>query len=232
MTGGGLVVGNDAYVAYLGDGTFFQSGGTHTVGGQLYVGYNGEGTYTLTGTGTLGAAGGISVGYLDSGRFQWLADTAALTTPTLSLGQYGTLAMGFDFDVGALTGGALFHGSTFNGGWGTLEITNRATATQAGGTAAIGTLTLATTAGNGAYSLSAGSLSAQYDEFVGYTATGNFTQSGGTNAIDDVLYLGYYPGSHGTYSLNGGMLSIAGINAAREPPSSTSAAERSRPRAR
>ena len=48
---------------------------------------------------------------------------------------------------------------------------------------------------------------------MGYTATGNFTQSGGTNAIDDVLYLGYYPGSHGTYSLNGGMLSIAGINA-------------------
>ena len=53
MTGGGLVVGDDAYVAFLGDGTFFQSGGTHTVGGQLYVGYNGEGTYTLTGTGTL-----------------------------------------------------------------------------------------------------------------------------------------------------------------------------------
>ena len=33
--------------------------------------------------------------------------------------------MGFDFDVGALTGGALFHGSTFNGGWGTLEFTHR-----------------------------------------------------------------------------------------------------------
>ena len=59
MTGGGLVVGNDAYVAYLGDGTFFQSGGTHTVGGQLYVGYNGEGAYTLTGTGTLAPPGGF-----------------------------------------------------------------------------------------------------------------------------------------------------------------------------
>ncbi len=204
MTGGSLAVGTAAYVGYSGTGNFLQLGGACTVSGQLYVGDNGVGTYTLTGTGTLTATGQIVVGSYNGGRFQWFSNTSTLSTPTLSLGQYGTLAMGFDFDVGALTSGALFHGSTFNGGSAILEISNGATATQAGGAAAnIGTLTVGTTAGSGTYSLSAGQLSAQYDEFTGYAATGNFTQSGGTNAISDCLYVGYYSDGSGTYNLSG-----------------------------
>ena len=46
-------------------------------------------------------------------------------------------------------------------------------------------------------------MSAQDDEFVGYTGTGNFGQSGGTNAIAGDLYLGYYPSGNGSYTLSG-----------------------------
>ena len=45
-------------------------------------------------------------------------------------------------------------------------------------------------------------------EWIGYTGTGVFTQSGGTNAPNS-LGLGYYSGN-GTYSLSGGVLSVGG----------------------
>ena len=54
----------------------------------------------------------------------------------------------------------------------------------------------------GTYSLSDGSLSTLNEE-VGYSSTGNFTQSGGTNTISHSLYLGRNSGSTGTYSLSG-----------------------------
>ena len=45
---------------------------------------------------------------------------------------------------------------------------------------------------------------------MGYSGTGTFTQSGGTNSIIDALYLGYNAGSSGTYNLSGsGLLSAA-----------------------
>ena len=203
MTDGGLTVNNFAYVGFSGAGNFIQSGGTTTVSSPLYVGYNSAGTYTLTGTGTLNASE-TCVGFFNTGRFQWLSSTSTLSTPTLSLGQWSTLAMGFDFDMAALASGALFHGSTFNARSAILEITNGATATQTAATATIGTLAIGTTAGSGAYSLSGtGQLSAQYDEFVGQSGTGNFAQSGGANTVADTIYLGYYTGSSASYSLSG-----------------------------
>ena len=45
---------------------------------------------------------------------------------------------------------------------------------------------------------------------MGYNGTGTFTQSGGTNTISATLrglYLGYNPGSSGSYTLSGGSLS-------------------------
>ena len=47
--------------------------------------------------------------------------------------------------------------------------------------------------------------------FIGNSGTGIFTQSGGTNSASSYLYLGYYAGSSGTYSLSGGgLLSVGG----------------------
>ena len=59
MIDGSLTVGNTAYVAYSGIGTFAQSGGTCDVSGMgsLYLGYGtgGSGSYSLSGTGQLSA---------------------------------------------------------------------------------------------------------------------------------------------------------------------------------
>ena len=77
---------------------------------------------------------------------------------------------------------------------------------------------------NGTYNLIGGSLSAQ-SIYVGYSGTGAFSQSGGTNAVPNnnplpggstsCLYMGYNPGSTGTYSLSGtGLLSVTGTGPA------------------
>ena len=125
--------------------------------------------------------------------------------------------MGFNFDMGALTSGTLFHGTALNGLYSaTLDITNGATASQSGGQTGMASLCLGTSAGSGAYNLSGGTLSAP-STYIGYSGTGIFTQSGGTNAYGNFLNkgsrmsLGYNPGSNGTYNLIGGSLSAQSI---------------------
>jgi hypothetical protein len=63
----------------------------------------------------------------------------------------------------------------------------------------------------GTYTLS-GDLVANQTEFIGYSGTGVFNQSGGQNLINDSsvgsLTLGYNAGSSGTYNLSGGNMSI------------------------
>ena len=58
--------------------------------------------------------------------------------------------------------------------------------------------------------LAGGSLSARYER-IGDTSTGGFSHTAGTNTIQRDLYLGYEPGSHGTYSISGGSLEAKGI---------------------
>ena len=65
--------------------------------------------------------------------------------------------------------------------------------------------------------MTGGSLSATayVGECVGYSGMGAFTQSGGTNSIGPYygsLYLGYNPGSSGTYNLSGSGLLSPGIS--------------------
>ena len=43
--------------------------------------------------------------------------------------------------------------------------------------------------------------------YIGNLSTGNLNQSGFTNTVTGILYLGYSPGSSGTYNLSGGNLS-------------------------
>jgi hypothetical protein len=115
-----------------------------------------------------------------------------------------------------LSGGSLFAANEYVGNAG------NGTFLQTGGTSIISTaLYLGFSAGaSGSYNLSGGSLSAtdtpSYSyEYVGYSGTGTFTQSAGTNShknniyfMDDgVLGLGWNNGSSGTYNLSGGSLS-------------------------
>jgi autotransporter-associated beta strand protein len=89
--------------------------------------------------------------------------------------------------------------------------------TQSGGTSSVqGPLYLGYNAGaSGTYTLSGGSPSIPYYNnnslYVGYSGTGAFTQSGGTNASIS-LCLGYNAGSSGAYNLNGGTLVVPSIS--------------------
>ena len=64
--------------------------------------------------------------------------------------------------------------------------------------------------GRGTYTMSAGTCITAYDDYIGYSGTGTFTQSGGDKEVMGNLYLGYKAGSSGTYTLSGtGTLSAA-----------------------
>ena len=178
MTGGSLsATSSFQYVGYAGTGTFIQSGGGNSISSEmtydgynpgLYLGYNpgSSGTYTLSGTGLLSATAQY-VGYSGTGSFTQSGGTNSL----------------------AYNGGAYFNAGLYLGY----------------NADASGTYNL-----NGASQLLGTSF-----EFVGYSGTGNFTQSGGTNSLNGGsfgLYLGYTPGSSGTYILNGrGLLSVPGM---------------------
>ncbi len=57
------------------------------------------------------------------------------------------------------------------------------------------------------YYLSNSGLLTATNEYIGYSGTGTLNQSGGTNSLPaGNLYLGFYPGSSGTYTLSGGVL--------------------------
>jgi autotransporter-associated beta strand protein len=204
MTDGTLNEGN-LYIASIGTGTFKQNGGTNSISSELDIGCNTSGysgTYTLIG-GTLSATN-MYISKSGYGRFEWFCN--GLTTKSLTLGTYGTLAMGFDFDMGSLASGALFNGAPLTGlSSSTLEITNGATATQSGNTpVSIKFFQLGTNTGSGHYNLNdSGQLSSSFAEYVGYSGTGTFTQTGGTNSITSNLLLGYNSGSSGTYLLSG-----------------------------
>ena len=66
------------------------------------------------------------------------------------------------------------------------------------------------TAGNGTYSLSAGTLSVTGSEYLGYSGTATFSQTAGSNTVSSNLYLGYNSGSGGNYTLYGGSVSVTG----------------------
>ncbi len=69
-------------------------------------------------------------------------------------------------------------------------------------------LCLDSSTGSGSIQMTDGALAVGNSAVLGYSGTGNFAQSGGTNAISYALYVGEHSGGSGTYSLNGsGLLS-------------------------
>lgn len=97
-------------------------------------------------------------------------------------------------------------GGTLPSGNGSAYIANGGTATITRLGETCGTLSLGSSAGSGAVQMTGGSLSASNYEYVGYSGSGTFTQSGGTNAVAGNLFLGYGAGSSGIYNLDGGVL--------------------------
>ena len=102
-----------------------------------------------------------------------------------------------------------------SGNWGgTLPAPNDTAYIVNGGTANVATsgdacynLFLGSGAGSGTVNMTAGSLFVANNLNDGYSGTGSFTQSGGTNS-SSIVTLGYYNGSSGSYTLKGnGLLS-------------------------
>ena len=155
-----------------------------------YIGYSYSGTGGSTGTftqsGGNNSTGSFYLGYNpgDSGSYG-LSGTGKLSGQLEYVGYFGT---------GNLTqsGGTNTAASLYLG--------------NAGATAS-GTYTLS---GSGLLSIS--NTGGDYSEYVGYSGTGSFTQSGGTNSTSN-LYLGYNSGSSGTYNLNHGALATYSISA-------------------
>jgi hypothetical protein len=174
LSGTGQLSAYKEYIGNSGTGTFTQTGGTNSISSSLDLGcYSGS-----SGTYNLSDTGQLSasgehIGYSGTGTFTQTGGTNS-TTYAICLGYY-------------------------SGSSGTYNLT--------GGINSISTnveLLLGYNSGSsGTYNLSGtGNLSAGY-EFIGWSGTGTFTQTGGTNAISSYLRLGYYSGAKGTYNLSG-----------------------------
>ncbi len=54
------------------------------------------------------------------------------------------------------------------------------------------------------------------EQFIGYSGTARFTQTGGTNSLKWQIWLGHEVGSDGTYEMSNGLLDAGGIYVGRE----------------
>lgn len=215
------VVGNS------GNAAITQSGGNNNNSG-LTLGNNAasNGFYSLSGSGSLTTTGGIIgevIGYSGTGTFTQSGGSSSLSSNSLVIGLMSS-ALG----TYTLSGGSLmvnsqseYVGSSATG----TSTQSGGTVTQSGGTNTINggaSLYVGYNANStGFYSLSgSGSLSISGSEYVGYSAAGTstlsggtFAQSGGTNTTSGAgtLFIGYNPGSNGIYNLSStGSLSING----------------------
>jgi len=205
--------GDHGYVGFSGTGAFLQTGGTHTDSNMLYLAYNADsnGTYELGGTGALnvgtrGAGYHEYIGYSGTGTFTQTGGTHTVNN-NLYLGynprSSGTYALDETGSLNAGTTGFDYPEYIGYSGTGTFK--------QTGGThTTFGTLYLGYNADSrgtydlrGTGALNAGMSWSGYPEYIGYSGTGSFTQTGGTHTIFGSLYLGYNAGSSGTYELSG-----------------------------
>jgi autotransporter-associated beta strand protein len=216
LSGPAQLSASSEYVGYSGTGNFTQSGGINTSRPYLYLGYGGgsSGNYSLSGNGQLSASN-VSVGYSGTGSFAQSGGYSGVSS-FLYLGQNPGSSGSYSLSgSGGLMGYSEYIGYSGAG-----------TFTQSGGTNEDygHQFCLGYQPGSsGTYSLGAGllTLTSAADEFIGCSGTGTFTQSGGTNQItyaNGIVYLGYNPGSVGTYSLSGNgvdifpfILSVGGI---------------------
>jgi outer membrane autotransporter protein len=226
------------YVGTVSSGTLNQNGFTNTLSAQLYLGYSpgSSGTYNLSGGSLINK--GITIGNEGTGTFNQGGGTNT-TNANLVLGYLAGSKGTYNLSGGISTvAGIVFLGynsgssGTYNlsggglsAGFGFVGYNGLGVFQQSSGTTSISNnLQLGFSAGSsGTYNLSGGSLMAS-TLYVGKTGNGIFNQSGGSNTIEhknsiSAVYVGYYPGSSGTYNLNGGCLSAPAeyIGALRGP---------------
>jgi hypothetical protein len=216
-------------IGFGGTGIFVQSGGSHTIGNTNATGFSPDlflgfasgvtnvvssGTFLLnatSGASSLSVLGDEYVGYDALGNFN---QSGAAHTVS------GTNGIFVGFNA-ASSGTFTLGGGTLNVNAGNMVIGYAPGATgtyiQTGGTSHIvgtgplpsGLIFGYSNGASGSGSLSAGTLTVNYQEYIGYFGRGTFNQSGGTNSV---LYLtmGWQPGSSGTITLSGGTITTSG----------------------
>ncbi len=199
----------------IGNTGAFQSSGTCNLNdgiisaGTLHI-YDGE--FNLRG-GDLSTSGNQTIGDQGTGTFNQTGGTNTAANLILAYNIFGPGTYN-------LSGGSLsVSGDQYIGYWET------GTFNQTGGTNATTNLVLgynrvhnidSLDQSSGTYGLSNGNLTAAGDQYIGYSGTGTFNQTGGTNSTQN-LFLGYgraHSGirdlSDGFYNLSNGTLSARG----------------------
>jgi hypothetical protein len=218
LNGGGLYVGAFEFIGYGVAGTFNQTGGVHS---PTYVhigeGAGVAGTYNLIG-GVINDMGDMRVArfgigaFVQSGGTNTISGNNVFNSYGLGIGDAPGSSGSYTLIAGVLS----VSNDEFIGGsgFGTFSQTNGAHSVGGGSTG--GSIYLGGNAlggsGAGTYFLSGGTLSVQDTEYVGYSGSGTFNQSGGVNtalAIElGTNSNGTSPASVGTYNLTGGTLSV------------------------
>jgi autotransporter-associated beta strand protein len=204
----GSLVSPTQYIGYSATGGFTQSGGTNTAAGAIRIGYNptGIGTYNLSSTGNVAAQIEL-LGVSGTGTFNQSAGVNSVSG-TLSLGDGPNSVGNYSLSGGSL----LASGWEYVGGdpsTGASSVTG--SFSQTGGVNSISGTSNRLSVGYSAKSVGnyllggSGQLSV-YEEDIGYSGNGIFTQSGGTNLLGSNISLGDNPGGSGTYNLSGGSL--------------------------
>jgi hypothetical protein len=207
LQGGTLsVVGSNAreYMGYGGNVTFTQSGGAHSVGNWLYMGFlpTGVGKYTLSG-GTLSSPG-QSVGYRSTAESLFTQSGGTNTASSfITIGDQAGALGRYEFQNGQL------NPLTLNVGWDGTGVLHQANGTLNTSSMRVGMNASA----DGAVTLDAGAINVSQSSYVGNGGSGTFVQNGGTHTFTTGnfagLFIGYSPGSSGTYTLNNGTLNVS-----------------------
>lgn len=218
LSGGSLNATDPNWGEYIGydggTGTINHSDGSNSVYGNLYLGVlgSGAGEYNLSNAGIL-VANQEYVGIYGDGNFKQTggthnADVLYLGFYEGSTGIYNLKDGGLNVEDNYSTSMDYIDGQEYIG------VDSLGIFTQSGGEHNVANdLNLGYSYSNavnslGIYSLKDGDLSVGDDEFVGVTGEGIFTQSGGTNTVNDRLVLGETASGIGTFNLsNSGILS-------------------------
>ncbi len=201
VTGNETLSGTAAFTLTL-------NGGTNRVNDFLTIGDPAGSTGTFI----------LIAGSLTGGIFEYVGDSG---TGNFNQGGGTNTAATLDIGLGAGSTGAytLSHG-TLNAQDENIGYSGAGTFNQSGGQnnggSDLSSLTLGVNSGStGTYNLSGtGAILVsgfECEEYVGYSGTGIFNQSGGMNTVSDALYIAYNAGSTGSYTLTGGTLSASAI---------------------
>jgi len=208
LSGGYLAVSgaqNAENVGQSGMGSFTQSGGTNAIGQYLDLGNTtgASGTYSLS-AGSLSVGYNENVGYSGTGSFTQSGGTHTIANYLFlgyNSGSSGTFELKGNGNLSVVANENVGYSGT-------------GSFTQSGGDHSIsGFLFLGYNAGSsGTYSLSGnGRLSVLNgdNEYLGYSGTGTFLQSGGSNSCGYLSIANSATGI-GAYSLSGGYLAVSG----------------------